>query len=76
MIGALVMFIILKYFSTKGVSGSGTSAAFKTLVRTQQFANLVRTNEFRELVKTREFTGLVKTLAEDQLITLSKTLAG
>ena len=74
MLGMLIMFIILKYLSSKGDTGNSTSTAFKTLIKTQQFSNLVRTNEFRELVKTREFSSMVKTLAEDQLLSLSKTL--
>jgi 2-phosphoglycerate kinase len=76
LLGALLMFVVLKIVSAKSVSPSGTSAAFKQLAKTQQMTNLIKTNEFRELMRTNQFKDLVKTLAEDQLVAMSKTLVG
>ena len=75
-VGAAAMFIILRVMAGKSTSTSGTFAAFKSLSKTQQASNLIRTNEFRELIRTSEFRTLVRTLAEDQLVTMAKTLSG
>ena len=74
--GMILMYIILKYMSSKSVSDSAEWNSIKELMKTQQFNNLVKTNEFRELAKSSEFRNVVGTLAEDQIIQVSKTLIG
>lgn len=76
LLGALLMFVVLKIVTHISQPEGATTEKLKALVKTSQVANLVRTNEFRELIKTNEFKSFARTLAEDQLITLSKTLVG
>jgi len=75
-LGGVLMFIILKYMSSKTATSSGTVLAFKSLAKTQEVGNLIRTNEFRELIKTSEFKTLMKTLGEDYLVEMAKTMTG
>lgn len=74
LVGALVMFVLLKIAAKTGATPSDTGERFKELAKTQQAKNLIMTNEFRELVKTKEFINLARSLAEDQLKTLATTL--
>jgi hypothetical protein len=74
LLGALIMFVILKVMSKTSSAPSNTSAAFKKLAGTVQVRNLIRTNEFRELIKTQEFKSLALSLADEQLKTLSTAL--
>ncbi len=73
-LGAVIMFVLLKVLSKRDTSDSKVSSNFKKLADTQQVRNLVRTNEFRELVKTKEFKDLLFSLADDQLTTISKAM--
>lgn len=74
LLGALLMFVLLKIMSKASAGGSVTFDRFKELARSQQVANLIKTNEFREVVKTGEFKRFAASLADDQLLELSKTL--
>ena len=74
--GMVVTYIVLSYVSHKNIATDATWLATKKLLNTQQFSNLVRTNEFREIVKTSEFRNVIYTLAEEQLLTVAKTLQG
>lgn len=74
LLGALIMFIVLKIASSVSRPASATTDRLKALVKTPQAGNLIKSNEFRELIKTDEFKSFVKTLANDQLVTLSKSL--
>ena len=76
LVGALIMFVLLKIAAKTTGTESGMSTRLRDLLRTQQVANLVRTNEFRELVKTNEFKRFASTLASEQLKELSRTLVG
>ena len=75
-LGAFLMFILLKILSSRGMTGStsGTSKAMLNLLMTQQASNLVRTNEFRELIRTTEFQRVLTTLATNEINTLSKVI--
>lgn len=77
-IGAGLMYLVLKILSTAGKpesdSSSPTSQTFMELAKTGQALNLVKTNEFRQLVQTTQFRNFVKTLAEDQIHTIANTL--
>jgi len=75
--GMILMYILLKVLSSReNVSTSQSWQKIKDLIKTQEFNNVVKTNEFRELVKTNEFRGVIGSLAEDQILTVSKTLVG
>jgi len=74
--GMILMYIILKVISSKDSSTSASWLNIKELLKTQEFNNLMRTNEFREITKTSEFRNVVGSLAEDQILTVSKTLVG
>jgi hypothetical protein len=74
-LGAVIMYVLLKVIAGKTVTADST-VRLKKLASTQQAANLVRTNEFREIVKTKEFIDFITSLTEEQLITVSKSLAG
>jgi len=73
--GALIMYFILRILSGKSDSNSAWPS-IKSLIKTQEFNNVVKTNEFRELTKTSEFRNVIANLAEDQIISISKTLIG
>ena len=73
--GMIIMYILLKFMASKE-SESQAWQRTKDLIKTQEFNNLMRTNEFREIAKSNEFRSLIGTLAEDQIITVSKTLVG
>lgn len=73
LIGAVVMFVVLKMIS-KTSETSDTWLYTKRILASNQFNNLAKTNEFREIVKMPDFTNLLKTLAEEQIITTSKSL--
>jgi hypothetical protein len=73
LIGAVLMFIILKVLSKRTDNGD-TWLYSKQLLTSQQFRNLTRTNEFRELAKTPAFTKLVESLAADQITSVSQSL--
>ena len=75
LLGAVIMYIILKILSSD-VAPADSTQKLKALAATQQAANLIRTNEFRELVKTKEFINFASSLAEEQVIIMSKSLAG
>jgi hypothetical protein len=74
-VGAAIMFVLLKILS-KTSESTDNGEKLKALLKTQQVPNLMRTNEFRELAKTKEFQRYAASLAKDQIIELSKTLAG
>lgn len=74
--GMILMYILLKVMSSKEASTSESWIKIKELMKTQEFNNLIKTNEFREIVKTGEFRSVVATLAEDQILSVSKTLVG
>ena len=76
LIGAVIMFVVLKMLAGKTISTSSTSTNFMVLVKTPQASNLVKTNEFRELVKTSAFKKLMLSLADDELKAMSQTLVG
>ena len=67
LLGALIMFVLLKILAKTSATSFKTTERLASLVKTQQVANLVRTNEFRELVKTNEFKSFILTLADEQL---------
>lgn len=73
--GAAIMYFILRILSGKKDSGESWPA-IKALLKTQQFNNVIKTNEFRELTKTSEFRNVISNLAEDQIVSVSKTLIG
>jgi hypothetical protein len=62
--------------ASKEASTSESWQRIKALIATQQFNNLIKTNEFREITKTSEFRSVIASLAEDQILTVSKTLVG
>jgi len=74
--GMIIMYILLKMLSKQTGSDSEAWLRIKDLLKTQQFGNVMKTNEFRELAKTNEFRSVIGTLAEDQLVSVSKTLVG
>jgi len=73
LIGMVVMFVVLKMISRTSET-SDTWLYTKRILASNQFNNLAKTNEFREIVKMPDFTNLLKTLAEEQIITTSKSL--
>jgi len=76
LLGALIMYVLLKILSGSEKGDSQTSARLKELVNTMQFRNLIMTNEAREIVKTPEFRRFIVSAGEDYVKTISKTLAG
>lgn len=74
--GMIIMYILLKFMASKEASDSEAWQRTKDLIKTQEFNNLMKTNEFREIAKSNEFRSLIGTLAEDQIVTISKTLVG
>jgi len=75
-LGALIMWLLLKIMAKVSDGKSDTTQRFFALTKTQEAHNLVRTNEFRELIKTREFLNLATSLADDQIKIISQTLTG
>jgi hypothetical protein len=73
-IGAVVMFVILKLLSKADTSTSKTWQYSKQILASQQFTNLSKTNEFRELIKMPATTKLLESVAADQLKTISQSL--
>ena len=76
LLGAGVMYLLLKILADKSKPESQTTARFIDLARTGEVLNLVKSNEFREVAKTREFKLFVKTLAEEQINAMAVTLTG
>ena len=74
-LGAFLMYLVLKIISSKALSGSGTSKAAIDLLKTQQAANLILTNEFRELSRTPQFKFLLKTLAANEINAMTNAMA-
>jgi flagellar biosynthesis protein FlhB len=74
LLGALLLFIVLKMIAGAGKGAALSTEKLKRLALLPQTSNLIRTNEFRELVKTKEFKDFVKTLAEEQLTVLAQSL--
>jgi hypothetical protein len=73
LLGALIMYVILRVMAKQTVSSDSTSKLI-ILLQTQKVNNLIKTNEFREVAKTSEFQDFINTLAEEQLIAVSKAL--
>jgi hypothetical protein len=76
LLGAAIMFILLKLLAGKSNVTSDTNKRLKELAFTVQARNLIMTNEFRELVKTKEFKRFIASAGEDYLKTVSNALAG
>jgi hypothetical protein len=76
LLGALIMYILLRILSKSSTGASQTNTKLFALLRTQQIGNLIRTNEFRELIKTNEFKSFINTLASEQLAAMSGALVG
>jgi hypothetical protein len=76
LLGAGVMYLLLKILANNVEVKSQTTARFIDLVKTQEAFNLARTNEFKEIVKTSEFKQFVKTLAEEQINAMALSLTG
>lgn len=76
LLGAGVMYLLLKILADRSRPESQTTARFIDLAKTQEVFNLARTNEFKELVKTTEFKQFVKTLAEEQINAIAGALTG
>jgi hypothetical protein len=74
--GMFIMWLLLRVMSSSKVNPSASWNNIKAMLKTQQFNNVIKTNEFRELVKTSEFRNVIGSLAEDQVVTISKTLIG
>jgi hypothetical protein len=75
LLGAFLMYLVLKIISSKALSGSGTSVAAINVLKTQQAANLIMTNEFRELARTPQFKYLLKTLAANEINAMTNAMA-
>jgi hypothetical protein len=74
LIGAVLMFIILKTLSKANPNNSRTWQYSKQILSSQQFTNLSKTNEFRELIKLPATAKLLESVAADQLKTISQSL--
>jgi hypothetical protein len=75
LLGAFLMYLVLKIISSRALTGSGTSKAAMNVLKTQQAANLIMTNEFRELARTAEFKYLLKTLAANEINAMTNAMA-
>jgi hypothetical protein len=74
LLGALILFIVLKMIAGAGKGAMLSTEKLKKLAFTPQTGNLIKTNEFKELVKTKEFQDFVRTLAEEQAVVLAQSL--
>ena len=73
-LGMVIMYVLLRVLSKKGIVDSNTNTQLKKLLDTPQVGLLIKTNEFRELVKTRQFKDFLISLADDQIQAISQSL--
>ncbi len=74
LLGALILYIVLKMISGAGAGTALSTEKLKKLAFLPQTANLIKTNEFKELIKTNEFHEFVKSIAEEQAVVLAQSL--
>jgi hypothetical protein len=72
-LGAVIMFIVLKVLSKKTVKQS-TSSGIKEILLLPETLKLAKTTEFKNLSDTPEFRNYIKTLSQEQIYELAKTL--
>ena len=77
LVGAVVMFVVLKFISTKPVvTNSETSANFNKLLNTPEAGKLIQSPEFADLLLTKEFRTLAKGIGDEYLTSITKSLTG
>ena len=77
LIGAVLMFVILKFLSTKPVvTPTETSNNFKNLMRTNEAILLLSTDQFNNLLLTPEFKKLARGISDEYIRTITKSLLG
>ena len=77
LVGAVLMFVILKFISTKPVvTNSETSANFNKLLNTPEAGKLIQSSEFTNLLLTKEFRTLAKGIGDEYLSSITKSLTG
>ena len=77
LIGAVLMFVILKFLSTKPVvTPTETSNNFKNLMRTNEAILLLSTDQFHNLLLTPEFKKLARGISDEYIRTITKSLLG
>lgn len=67
LIGAVLMFVILKLVSKKEKKESKTFENFKEVAMTPEAKALIKTDEFKELIKTDQFIKFATVFGVEQL---------
>ncbi len=75
LIGAVLMFVVLKFISTKPIiTSSETSDNFKLLLKTDAGVKLLASDEFSNLLLTKEFKNLLRGISDEYLQTITANL--
>jgi len=75
LIGAVLMFVVLKFLSTKPVvTPSETSENFKKLMSTPEAVILISSDQFANLLLTPEFKKLAKGISDEYIRTITKSI--
>lgn len=75
LIGAVIMFIVLKLLSKgKPIADDKTSENFQLLLGTKEAHELIRSPQFAAVLTTPEFKNLAKGIADKYIMDIAKKL--